>query len=315
IHGCEKIYCIVTDSDVNRVWAPANPRLGRITYLAPSMRVRKRLKAYGVSSDRIIMTGYPLPDELVGGLSASTLRANLRRRLVALDRRGVFLKECRDEISHFLGKLPQQTSTPPHLTFAVGGAGAQTELVQQFLPSLAYQLRKGKLKLTLVAGLREEVAQSFRQAITQAQLEEELSSGKVDVLLASSHEQYFRRFNRLLADTDVLWTKPSELSFFGALGIPLILAPPIGSHERYNRRFAVHAGAAVKQMELKHTGQWLSEMFKDGTFAGAAWTGYMRMPKFGLYRIIEEVMGQNELHRALDHSVSSRLNENESSVT
>ena len=40
-------------------------------------------------------------------------------------------------------------------------------------------------------------------------------------------------------------------------------------------------------------------MLKDGTLAGAAWTGYMRMPKFGLYRIVEEVLGAAELTRLL----------------
>ena len=27
----------------------------------------------------------------------------------------------------------------------------------------------------------------------------------------------------------------------------------------------------------------------DGTLAGAAWSGFMRLPKFGLYRILEAV--------------------------
>ena len=37
----------------------------------------------------------------------------------------------------------------------------------------------------------------------------------------------------------MLWTKPSEMTFYAALGIPLILAPPLGAHERYNRRWAL----------------------------------------------------------------------------
>ncbi len=300
IHGCENIYCVVTDSDINRVWAPVNPRLGRINYLAPSLRVRRRLKAYGVPSQRIVVTGYPLPHELVGGVHAQTLRENLRRRLVTLDRKGHFLRECREEVSHFLGDLPEAAEAPPHLVFAVGGAGAQTELVRQFLPSLARLLRKKKLKLTLVAGLRAEVAHSFEHSISQAGLDEELDSQAIEILHAGSHEEYFSRFNRLLAGADILWTKPSELSFFGALGIPLLFTSPVGSHERYNRRWAISAGAGIKQGDLRHAGEWLNEMLKDGTLAGAAWTGYMRLPKFGLYRVLEEVLGPEALAELLE---------------
>lgn len=300
IHGCERIFCVVTDSDINRVWAPVNPRQGRITYLAPSLRVRRRLKAYGVPSERIVVTGYPLPHELVGGVDAHTLRANLRRRLVTLDKKGHFLRECREEVSHFLGDLPRTVEAPPHLVFAVGGAGAQVELVRQFLPGLGRLLRKKKLKLTLVAGLRAEVAQSFVQSISQAGLDEELEARTIEILHAGSHDEYFSRFNHLLASADILWTKPSELSFFGALGIPLLFTSPVGSHERYNQRWALSAGAGIKQGDLQHAGEWLSEMLKDGTLAGAAWTGYMRLPKFGLYRVLEEVLGSSNLAELRD---------------
>ena len=303
-HGCEKIFCVVTDSDINRVWAPMNPRASHITYLAPSLRVRRRLKAYGVPSHRIEVTGYPLPHELVGR-NAESLRSNLQRRLVTLDPKGRFLHETRKDISYFLGGLPDQAVAPPHLVFAVGGAGAQAELVEQFLPSLAPSLRRKRLRLTLVAGLRQEVAQRFSDAIKKSQLWEEHLAGTISILLEPSHAAYFRSFNDLLKRADILWTKPSELSFFGALGLPLLLSWPVGSHERYNRRWAVSAGAAVKQGDVRHAGEWLGEMLKDGTLAGAAWSGYMRLPKFGLYRIAEAVRGQAP---AYDEAELSSLN-------
>jgi hypothetical protein len=254
-HGCDRIYCVVTDSDVNRIWAPVSPRRGNITYLVPTLRVRRRLKAYGVPGSKIVMTGYPLPHELVGGTDAHLLRKNLRRRLLALDRKGVFLRECREEVSYFLGDLGEVPEAPPHLVFAVGGAGAQAEMVEEFLPSLAHSLRKGKLRLTLVAGLRPEVAERFRVAIDACELGEELASGAVSILQKDNHDEYFRAFNELLAEADILWTKPSELSFFGALGLPLLFSWPVGSHERYNRRWAINSGSGIKQGELRHAGQ------------------------------------------------------------
>lgn len=290
-HGASGIHCVVTDSDVNRVWAPFHPARTNIKYFAPSMRVRRRLKAYGVPPDRIIVTGYPLPHGLLGGPDVPVLRHNLRRRLVALDPRRRFLREGREEISYFLGELPDSVPAPPHLVFAVGGAGAQAEMAFQFLPSLARRVRRKKLRITLVAGIRPEVAELFREAIRRAELTEELEAGGISILLASGHHDYFEQFNALLHDTDILWTKPSELSFFGALGLPLLFSTPVGSHERYNRRWAIDGGSGLKQYDPRHAGDWLWEMLKDGTFAGAAWTGYMRMPKFGLYRIWEEVLG------------------------
>ncbi len=292
-HGCERVFCVVTDSDINRIWAPIRPRDSNIHYLAPSMRVRRRLKAYGVPKERIEVTGYPLPHELVG-TEAEALRKNLRRRLHALDPKGRFLKESRQEIAHFLGGLDESPRVAPHLVFAVGGAGAQSEMVEQFLPSLAYSLRGQKLKLTLVAGLRREVADFFTETIERCQLREELESGQIEILHEDDHASYFRAFNALCARADILWTKPSELCFFGALGLPLLLSPTVGSHERYNRRWAVSAGAGIKQGDVRHVGQWLWEMLKDGTLAGAAWSGYMRLPKFGLYRISEALTGALE---------------------
>jgi hypothetical protein len=227
-HGCDRIHCVVTDSDVNRVWAPLSPGDSAITYLAPSLRVRRRLRAYGVPEEQIVVTGYPLPHELVGGPEAGALRSNLRRRLTALDPRRAFLRECREEVSHFLGDLPDGPRIAPHLVFAVGGAGAQAELVQQFLPSLARSLRSGKMKLTLVAGLRPEVNSAFRRSIHACDLAAELENGQISILHSKDHSAYFRDFNELLARADVLWTKPSELSFFGALGIPLLFSSPVG---------------------------------------------------------------------------------------
>jgi hypothetical protein len=298
-HGCERLYCVVTDSDINRVWGPIQPESTNIVYFAPCMRVRRRLKAYGVPADQVIVTGFPLPHGLVGGVNAPILRRDLARRLVALDPRGRFLREVREEVSHFLGELPKVTPAPVHLVFAVGGAGAQVRLAQQFLPSLAKRIRKGRLKVTLVAGIRQEVAQAFREAITLADLGPEHDAGQVAILLAETHEEYFVRFNELLHAADILWTKPSELTFYGALGIPLLFSWPVGSHERHNQRWAIDSGSGIKQYDPRHVGDWLWELLKDGTLAGRAWTGYMRMPKFGLYRIVEEVLGPTYLEERL----------------
>jgi hypothetical protein len=291
-HGCSPVYCVVTDVDLNRVWVPADPRHSRIIYLTPSRRASKRLRAYGVPAKQIEFTGFPLPPELLGGPDLPVLRRNLAGRLVRLDRKGVFREQARNEIQYFLGgDLPaDQEHRPPLLTFTVGGAGAQAELARPLLSSLAKLVRRGRLRVCLSAGVRQEVAARFRRWVGEAGLDEHLG-GAVTIFLAADLDSYFSGFNRLLAGTDILWTKPSEMTFFAALGIPLVFSPPVGMHERYNRRWAVEQGAGLRQREPGHAGYWLREWLAEGTLAAAAWSGFMRLPKFGLYQIGERVTG------------------------
>ncbi len=291
-HGCGPVYCVVTDVDLNRVWAPADPRQSRIVFLVPTRRALKRLRAYGVPRSRIELTGFPLPPELLGGPELTVLRRHLAGRLVRLDRKGVFRGQARNEIEYFLGvDLPvDQERRPPLLTFTVGGAGAQAGLARALLRSLARLVRAGRLRLCLAAGIRPEIAARFEHWVTEAGLADRLG-GDVRIFLATDLDSYFAGFNQVLAETDILWTKPSEMTFFGALGIPLVFSQPVGMHERYNRRWAVENGAGLKQREPAHAGYWLREWLAEGTLAAAAWSGFMRLPKFGLHQIVERVTG------------------------
>jgi hypothetical protein len=287
-HGARDIHCVVTDADINRAWAPLDSKGTRIRYFVPSVRAERRLVSYGVPRDRITFTGFPLPHALLGGPDLPALKANLARRLVRLDPARAFRSSMRDELHHFLGPLPE-VAGPPRVAFAVGGAGAPVELVARFLPGMVEALRRDRLALTLVAGVRQEVAARFGELVAALGLEEELRRGTLEILVEPRMRDYLEGFHARLAEVDVLWTKPSEMTFFGALGLPLVFCPPIGVHEAYNRRWAREAGAGLKQREPRFAAEWLDDWLADGTLAGAAWSGFMRLPKFGLYRILEEV--------------------------
>jgi hypothetical protein len=287
--GCERVYCVVTDVDINRTWVPLHPQRTKIVYLTPSYRAVHRLRAYGIPREQIDFTGFPLPGELTGGPDLTILRRNLAGRLVRLDRKGVFRDQARGEIHHFLGELPaDQEGRPPLLTYTVGGAGAQADLARPLLKGVRRLIEEGRLRLCLAAGVRAEVAARFREWVREAGLEDRLGNG-VDVFLAGSLGEYFPRFNEILAGTDVLWTKPSEMTFFSALGLPLVLSTPVGVHERYNRRWAIENGPGLKQRDPLHAEYWMREWLNEGTLAAAAWYGFLRMPKFGLYQILERV--------------------------
>ncbi len=285
--GLPRVFMVVTDSDVNRIWAPFAPGETRIRFLVPSERAALRLRAYGVPAARVSVTGFPLPGELLGGPDLPVLKSNLAARLARLDPRGAFRLEHREAIARALGCAPEaEDRRPPHLVFAVGGAGAQVGLARRFLPGVREEIERGRLRVTLVSGVRREVAAAFRDAVRAAGL---AMGGGVDILEAAGHADYFLRFHALLAQADILWTKPSEMTFFAALGLPLICAPPVGIHEAYNRRWAVEAGAGLAQRDPRYAGHWIDEWLADGTLAAAAWSGFTRLPKRGLYRILEEV--------------------------
>ena len=282
LHGAGRLHCLLTDSDINRVWAPPDPRKSAIRYFAPSERARRRMRTYGVPDDRIRMTGYPLPHELVGGRERTALKQNLAARLSRLRVSG----RLREMAEAELGPLPE-AKLPPLIVFAVGGAGAQLPLAKKLVGGLRRQIESGVLRLALVAGRRPEVAAALGEALEDHGLE-----GQVEVLGDPDVFGYIRRFNALLANADALWSKPSEMTFFAGLGLPFISAPPVGVHEGWNLRWAADHGAALPQHDPAVAGEWLQEWIEDGVLVSAAWAGFTRLPQLGLYQIAEE-LGQD----------------------
>ena len=190
-HGYDRIFCLVTDSDVNRVWAPINPASSKIRYFAPSRRVVRRLRAYGVDKDQIELTGFPLPHSLVGGPDASVLRRNLAARIARLDPGNVFRQQFAADLA-VLGDLPVPNAAP-HMVFAVGGAGAQANLPALFLPSLRQHLQDGRMRLTLVAGARHAVLSQLQSHVEAAGLGSEVGR-HLHFLYEPDVDRYFDRF-------------------------------------------------------------------------------------------------------------------------
>jgi hypothetical protein len=287
--GIDRVYCVVTDADCNRVWAPLDATRTRIRYLAPTRRVVRRLRSFGVPDENVTLTGFPLPLEVTRSSGETSLQQRLAARLARLDPSGAFRAVHGDELSlMFAEPAPGADNGPVHLMFAVGGAGAQRELVDQFLPSLRPRILDGRLRLQLVAGTRSEVHRGFLDSIARAGLGH-LVGAEIEIVSGRSFREYYDALNRALFCTDVLWTKPSELCFYPALGVPCILSRPVGSHERYNRRWLREQGVGLKQRRADLALGWLDEWLEDGTLAAAAWCGFMRLPKQGTERILQAI--------------------------
>jgi hypothetical protein len=286
--GYKEIYCIICDTDMSRVWVAESANESRIIYFAPGTESVQRLRSYGVSERNIILTGFPLPLELLGDRSLNILKKNLKRRLLNLDPNGRFYNLYKHSVDAFLEEDIETTNDESSygsitLTYVVGGAGAQKETASAILKSLKELIEKGRIKINLVAGTRSELRDYFNTI----KIRYTNNSENVRVIWAKSKSEYFDLFNESLHSTDILWTKPSELSFYCGLGLPVIMSPAIGPQEKFNRRWLIETGAGIKQKNPEFTDEWLTDIINNGRLAEAAWLGFLKARKYGTYNILD----------------------------
>ncbi len=279
-----EIYCVVSDADCVRAWAPLDPSKSRIKYFAPNLWVMNRLKLYGVKSENIFLTGFPLPLKNIGTRKQEILRKDLGARLVNLDPE----KRFYDKYSPFIDKsmkISRKKGTHPlTIMFAIGGAGAQKEMVIEYIKSLCPKIEKKKINISISAGIKKEVNDYFIDNLKKLKLSKNIGKN-IEIIFNKDINKYFSVFSRKLRKTDILWTKPSELSFYSGLGVPILMAPTIGSQEDYNRRWLVGIGAGVQQVNPKYADQWLFDYLNSGRFAEAALGGFIEVEKLGTYNI------------------------------
>ncbi len=294
IHGYKgDIYCIVTDTDMSRSWVAVDPKKSRIQYFAPTFRVVERLKMYGVPEERIFLTGFPLPKENSGGAhELKIIKRDLLNRLPNLDQKRRYIEQYHRTLTEHLGAHPPKKSPHPlTIAFAIGGAGAQKDLAHQIVKSLKKDLLDRRLKFVVVAGVRKELQDAFDEWVKELSLTS-IVGKSLFVLYAKEKFEYFQKFNTLLRSTDVLWTKPSELCFYTALGIPIIMAPAVGSQEKFNKLWMKSLAAGIAQQDPQYTNEWLFDWLESGWLAEAAVQGFLEAPKYGTYNI-ETIVAQH----------------------
>ena len=286
-HGYKgDIYCLCTDTDISRAWAPLYPKKSKIQYFAPNKRVKERLMRYGVREKNIFVTGFPLPKETIGGKNLSILKSALGNRIQNLDPQKKYQKKYKHTLDHYLGKkyCTTKSTRPLSIMFAVGGAGAQRDIGIQILDSLHEYIDKGHIILNLVAGSRADVFEYYQKEVHKLHLDKK-HSGNVNIIYDENKFNYFEKFNKVLLETDIVWTKPSELSFYVGLGVPIIMAPTIGSQEEFNKAWLHAVGAGFEQEDPRYTHEWLFDWLESGWFAGAAMQGFLDAPRNGVYHI------------------------------
>ncbi len=288
-----EIFCVICDADIARTWAPIYPQKSRIKYFAPTSWVVSRLKLYGVKEENIFFTGYPLPQSLIGGEKMEILLRDLESRILNLDQKKKYFRQYKVLVDKYFGRLPEFQDHPLTIMFAVGGAGAQKEIGIKILKSLAGKIKADEIKIILVAGTRKEVKEYFEENIKKLGLEGNKNTGPVrnnisngvEIVFDEDIESYFQKFNLALRKTDVLWTKPSEISFYTALGLPIIIASPVGSQEEFNKKWLLRLGSGIPQENPNYANQWLFDFLDSGRFAEAAMQGFVEGEKLGTLNI------------------------------
>jgi len=298
------IYLIVTDSDMSRAWVPLNPKKTRIKYFAPTGRVAERLRLYGVPKKNIILTGFPLPQNAIGGVDSKLVLDDLKRRICNLDPNGIFISHTGQALNAYLGSkycesLKKKKKIPLQLGFAVGGAGAQRELGIVIAKSLRQRIKKGEVILHLIAGSRIGVNNYFVSELTRIGLGNSYKEGRIKILFMENREEYFDAFSELVRELDILWTKPSELSFYTGLGLPIIMSETIGSQEDFNAKWLMQVGGGIYQLNPKYANEWLFDWIDSGALARMAWNGFIEAPTHGSYRIADVIIGKKDSIQSL----------------
>jgi len=284
-----QIFCVVCDADISRTWAPLKPKESKIKYFAPTERVTERLKLYGVKPENIFLTGYPLPLENIGSEKMEILKEDLRNRILNLDPKKKYFEKYGSLVLEKLGSLSEKSDHPLTILFSVGGAGVQKEIGVKILKCLTPWVKEKKIKIVLSAGIRENVKKYFEKNIKKLELEEFYRGltpvRSIEIIFEKDIESYFQKFNLALRKTDILWTKPSELSFYSALGIPIIISSPIGSQEEFNMRWLLKSGFGLSQEDQNYTKEWLFDWVNRGYLAEAAMEGFIKGEKLGTFKI------------------------------
>jgi hypothetical protein len=287
--GVQRVFSIVTDVDINRIWVAKEPKKSAITYLVPTYEAKMRLLQYGVPAAKVFVTGFPLPQE-----NLDSIQIDLNYRLGRLDPMRVFLQRYGHTVLNIIG-APIQSVDPITITYAVGGAGAQKDVAMLILKSLAQDIRDGVYRINLIAGTRAEVKDFFEAIVKKLDLEATLGVG-IRILYAADIQVYFKEFNVILRKTDILWTKPSELVFCAGLGLPLIMTKPLGAHEETNRDWIRKMGAGYPMEDPRYTREWLRHWIDTGMLAEAAFDAFTKAPRYGTENIKRIIFSDDPAH-------------------
>jgi len=267
------VFCQICDADLSRVWVSRKKSISTTHYFAPCKKAANRLLLYSVNPNNIHLTGFPLPKKLIGESSENVATQNYLKRKKYLS-------------------IPHQISSnsPLEIAYIVGGAGAYSKIGKEIALSFRDEINKGTVVLYLVAGIKKSIIDDYN-----AFIEKEFSeSHSIRLVYGVDQNDYFNKFTDLMANIHIIWTKPSEIVFYSALGIPIIMTDPLGPQEKANREWLIESGAGIDQYLSKHTNLWVINRLNKGIFYEMTCNGWENGIRSATYKI-PEIISQNML--------------------
>ena len=276
LHGARNLYCVVTDSDVNRVWAPPRPGKSAIRYFAPTEHARRRLLSYGVLESNVRTTGFP-PDHLVG-------RAGIAARL-----------PCRAPRPARSARAPPGAGHRGSGSASRGHAPAARRLRRRRRrradplggPARPRRRRRGETRAPAARPRRGTAREGRPRPPRGAPRRRTRGTPGRRRALRPRHLRVpakvprpSRRGGRALeqAERAHLLRRPGASLRLRAAG-----RRPRGAQPSLGGR----AGRAAPAARSRHRGRVAARMDRGGTLARAAWSGYLHLPALGLYEIAD----------------------------
>ncbi len=164
-----------------------------------------------------------------------------------------------DDCMERLARL--KNGEPRRFLLSIGGAGAQQKLFEEIIRHLVPEIKKGKATLFVNVGDHGDVWESIASHIPEAdecavrhtddwnEAKEFTEGTDIDGLHVFSNKNIFPAVyltNLLMRKSDVLITKPSELSFYP---IPKIMIHRVGGHEAWGAVRAAETGDGTYELD------------------------------------------------------------------
>ncbi len=267
-HGYKgKSFLLLCDTDFHRVWAPVDPKKYDLKYCVPIPSSADRLISYGVEKQKIFITGFPLPMLNTGGRDLRVVERDYDVRKT---------------------RLKNDSTLPLTIMFPFSGAGAYSNVLSDLVKSIHEDLKEGSFRLIVSCGNNTHALKSAENLFINYGIEE---LEFAEIMFEEDIFAAFDKFNSALKSADVMITKPSEMVFYAALGIPLVFLPPIGAHEEKNRNYLFENNCAVNMVPASDFPRWLEKSRHRGLLLELAENGFTNLPKNGSVAIDELVSG------------------------
>ena len=263
-HLKKRIFQIICDIDVNRVWVPKDTKNSNIIYLVPDIKTQKRLIKYGVKKDNIVKTGFPLP------VLSNNSKDNFKLLEKYLNKRLSKLKNI-----NYKKKL--------NLLFNFGGSGVQKKIFNKIL--YKWENTEKKFNLFISIGNNKETYKKVIKYLKKINLFCEVNNS-IYIIYKNNILDYYEFYNSHILNMDIIISKPSEMVFYSGYGIPIILTNPIGEHEKSNRRWLLNKGGGLIPPEsFNYFHEWINDYLQSNLFHDTALNGFYNIEKNGVINI------------------------------